>query len=136
MYDDLIQELRHGELAKSTSMSRRQLMNKAANAIEILSRHDAEADEIARQACEIREVLGCYSMDELMCLVRSRLLMALPCPVGAKVYVIGCKYRHGRWEKWVNPANFRLSDLEKMGKTVFLTEEAARDALKGMEGQA
>ena len=133
MYEGLIQELRHGELVLGMSIQRRQLMNKAAAAIEILSQHDSEVDEIARQFCEVRESLGCNTMDELMNIVRGGRVLALPCPIGAKVYVVGAKYRHGRWETWVNPANFRLSDLEKLGKTVFLTEDAARAAIKEME---
>ena len=55
--------------------------------------------------------------------------MALPCKLGAPVFVIGGKYRHGRFEKWINPSKFRLSDLEKLGKTVFLTHKEAEEAL-------
>ena len=59
--------------------------------------------------------------------------VVLPCKLGAPVFVIGGKYRHGRVEKWINPGKFRLSDLEKMGKTVFLTQEEAEAALEEME---
>ena len=59
--------------------------------------------------------------------------VVLPCKLGAPVFVIGGKYRHGRVEKWINPGEFRLSDLEKMGKTVFLTQEEAEGALEEME---
>ena len=133
MYESLIQELRHGELALSAPMNRRLLMNNAANAIEILSRHDAKVDEIARQACEVRTALGCDTMDDVLALAEEKRLFILPCPIGAPVFVIGRKYRHGRWESWVNPASFRLSDCEKLGKTVFLTEGEARNAIAGIE---
>lgn len=58
-------------------------------------------------------------------------LLILPCKVGDVVYIIGSKYRAGRWETWVNTGKFRLSDLEKLGKTVFLTREEAEAALMG-----
>ena len=59
--------------------------------------------------------------------------VVLPCKLGAPVFVIGGKYRHGRFEKWINPSKFRLSDLEKLGKTVFLTHKEAEEALAKME---
>ena len=63
---------------------------------------------------------------------RSRII-ELPCKLGDPVFIIGGKYRHGRFEKWINPSKFRLSDLEKLGKTVFLTHEEAEEALAKME---
>lgn len=36
------------------------------------------------------------------------------------VFIVGHKYRHGREEYWVNRGRFRASDLEKLGKTIFL----------------
>jgi len=57
-------------------------------------------------------------------------LLVLPCKVGDIVYITGSKYRAGRWETWVNTGKFRLSDLEKLGKTVFLTREEAEAALE------
>lgn len=59
--------------------------------------------------------------------------VVLPCKLGDPVYIIGGKYRHGRFEKWINPSKFRLSDLEKLGKTVFLTHKEAEEALAKME---
>lgn len=55
----------------------------------------------------------------------------LPCKLGDPVYIIGGKYRAGRQERWINAGKFRLSDLEKMGKTVFLTREEAEAAIVG-----
>lgn len=63
-------------------------------------------------------------------------LLILPCKVGDVVYITGSKYRAGRWETWVNTGKFRLSDLEKLGKTVFLAREEAEAALKGGDANA
>ncbi len=52
-----------------------------------------------------------------------------PCKVGDKVYVIGSRYRCGREEKWINTGKFRLSDIDQIGKTVFLTKKEAQKAL-------
>ena len=60
--------------------------------------------------------------------------VVLPCKLGATVFVIGGKYRHGRFEKWINTGKFRLSDLDSLGKSVFLTELEAKNALAEMEG--
>ena len=61
------------------------------------------------------------------------LLMRLPCKVGDEVFIIGTKCRSGRYEKWINTGKFRISDLEKLGKTVFLTMPEAEKALAEME---
>ena len=63
---------------------------------------------------------------------RSRII-ELPCKLGDPVFIIGGKYRAGRVERWINTGKFRLSDLEKMGKTVFVTSEEAEAALAGRE---
>ena len=57
-------------------------------------------------------------------------LLVLPCRVGDVVYITGSKYRAGRDETWVNTGKFRFSDLEKLGKSVFLTREEAEAALR------
>lgn len=44
---------------------------------------------------------------------------------GDPVFVAGGKYRHGSIEYWINPGKFRLSDVGKLGLTVFLTREKA-----------
>lgn len=56
----------------------------------------------------------------------------LPCKLGDPVFIIGGKCRAGRFEQWINTGKFRLTDLEKMGKTVFLTREEAEAALAKM----
>lgn len=56
--------------------------------------------------------------------------LELPCKIGDTVYIIGSKYRHGTIENWVNKGKFRISDMEKLNETVFLTEEAAWQKLK------
>lgn len=45
--------------------------------------------------------------------------------VGDPVFVAGGKYRSGCIEYWINPGKFRLSDVGKLGDTVFLTIEEA-----------
>lgn len=62
------------------------------------------------------------------------LLLKLPCKIGDTVYVIGCKYRNGTFEKWINTGKFNYSDLEKLNNTVFLTKEEAEQELKRLEG--
>lgn len=58
----------------------------------------------------------------------------LPCKIGDPVFIIGSKYRAGRFEQWINTGAFRLSDLEKVDKTVFLAREEAEAALARMKG--
>lgn len=84
---------------------------------------------VAIQAAELRGKLACYEDLE-----ERGQLVVLPCKVGDTVYIIGGKYRAGRFEWWINTGKFRLSDLEKIGKTVFLTREEAEAALREMEG--
>jgi hypothetical protein len=55
--------------------------------------------------------------------------VVLPCKLGDPVFIIGGKYRGGRFDRWINTGKFRISDLEKIGKTVFLTHEEAEAAL-------
>lgn len=57
-------------------------------------------------------------------------LVMLPCKIGGLVFIIGSKYRHGRDETWINTGKFRWSDMEKLGKTVFLSREEAEKALR------
>lgn len=57
-------------------------------------------------------------------------LVILPCKIGTPIFVIGSKYRSGKIDKWINTGKFRWSDIEKIGKTVFLTREEAEEALK------
>lgn len=82
----------------------------------------------------IEDILGDdYDLEELRKLLdadRQGLVVTLPCNIGTPVYVIGGKYRGGHFEKWRNSGEFRLSDLAKMGKTVFLTAEEADKALE------
>lgn len=61
------------------------------------------------------------------------LVLDLPCEIGRTVFIIGSKYRHGRIEHWINTGKFKLSDVEKLGKTIFLSPEKAKQALKEMQ---
>lgn len=89
---------------------------------------------LARRLADIEDILGNdYDLEALRSTMEAKkkgLVTILPCPVGAPVFVIGGKYHGGHFEKWRNSSTFRLSDLEKMGKTVFLTAEEADKALE------
>lgn len=61
-------------------------------------------------------------------------LVILPCKVGDAIFVIGSKYRSGKIDKWINTGKFRWSDIEKLGKSVFLTREEAEEALNRIKG--
>ena len=50
----------------------------------------------------------------------------LPCKVGDKVFIIG----RNNHETYINTGRFRISDIEKIGKKVFLTKEKAKKALE------
>lgn len=81
----------------------------------------------------VEKMTAFYDMTKVIEAARTGRLIILPCKVGTTVYVIGGKYRNGTVEKWCNTGLFRLSDLDKMGKTVFLTAEEADEALKTFE---
>ena len=58
-------------------------------------------------------------------------LVVLPCKVGTRVYEIYQFCGYGAWE--IEEHKIKLEDLDKIGKTVFLTREEAEKALKEME---
>ena len=60
-------------------------------------------------------------------------LVVLPCKVGTRVYEIYQFCGYGAWE--IEEHKIKLEDLDKIGKTVFLTREEAEKALKEMEGK-
>ena len=81
--------------------------------------------------CDFKDIKDMYNkLKEYEDLEEEGLLLKLPCKVGDTVYIIGCKYRNGTYENWINTGTFNYSDLEKMNKTVFLTRAAAEEALK------
>ena len=55
-------------------------------------------------------------------------LPKLPCEIGHKVYIIYQFCGEGAWE--IEEHKIRLEDLDKIGKTVFLSREEAEAALK------
>ena len=87
-----------------------------------------ECEKCAEQHEQLAEWLE--ELKEYKELEEQEMLIKLPCKIGDTVYIIGCKYRHGIQEKWINTGKFEYSDLEKLNKTVFLTKEAAEEALK------
>lgn len=59
-------------------------------------------------------------------------LLKLPVPVGSLVYEPYQFMGEGAWE--IDVHKIRLEDLDKIGKSVFLTREEAEAALKELEG--
>lgn len=59
-------------------------------------------------------------------------LLKLPAPAGSLVYEPYQFMGEGVWE--IDVHKIRLEDLNKIGKTVFLTIEEAEAALKELEG--
>lgn len=57
-------------------------------------------------------------------------LIILPCKTGDTVYIIGSKYRRGYFEDYINTGKFDITDLPKLGNSVFLTMEEAEKALE------
>lgn len=54
--------------------------------------------------------------------------VVLPCKIGDTIFVVGYKYRAGKYDSWINTGKFEINDLDRFGKTVFLTREAAEAA--------
>ena len=67
------------------------------------------------------------------------LILRLPCPIGTTVYCIEdeCEdiYIEGSDYRFVGEEIFDTWMLDQFGKTVFLTEEEAEQALKRMESE-
>lgn len=49
------------------------------------------------------------------------------------VFVIGHKWHRGRAEYWLNTGRFRLADVDKLGKTVFLKKADAEKELRRLQ---
>ena len=62
-------------------------------------------------------------------------LIVLPCKVGDTVYTIEVFYEGGEWKKRIRDRKFNVSDVEKMGKWIFLSREEAEAALSKDGGQ-
>lgn len=60
-------------------------------------------------------------------------LIKLPCEIGHRVYEIYRFLDEGAWE--IEEHKIRLEDLDKIGKTVFLTREEAETAISEKEGK-
>lgn len=52
---------------------------------------------------------------------------------GITVFVIGHKWHRGRAEYWLNTGRFRLADMDKLGKTVFLKKADAEKELRRLQ---
>lgn len=49
------------------------------------------------------------------------------------VFVIGHKWHRGRPEYWLNTGRFRVADVDKLGKTVFLKKVDAEKELRRLQ---
>lgn len=49
------------------------------------------------------------------------------------VFVIGHKWHRGRAEYWLNTGRFRIGDMDKLGKTVFLKKADAEKELRRLQ---
>lgn len=118
-------------------MSRLTYLNESRETTELTQFEGDSWQELIKNADTVDQVFMHNAIDKLYeyeDLEEQGLLLKLPCKIGDTVYVIGCKYRNGTFEKWINTGKFNYSDLEKMNKTVFLTKEEAEQELKRLEG--
>lgn len=98
--------------------------NEIANAVSELAWVKGQLDNIVKQFGLYHDGMS-DAIQELLKMGNEGRLLPLPCPIGSTVYIIGHKYRGGSDEWWINTGKFRYSDMEKIGKTVFLSQEAA-----------
>ena len=96
--------------------------------------------EIFDALADIYDILGDnYNLDRLREIVeadRDGRCIVLPCKVGDTVYMITKQSDDFLgYRDTVIYSQFRLSLLDKIGKTVFLTREAAEAALKGKQNE-
>lgn len=87
-------------------------------------------DEDFKNAFDIYEGIAIDKLGRYEDLEEQERLVILPCKIGTPIFIIGSKYRSGKFDKWVNTGKFRWSDIEKLGKTVFLNREEAEAALE------
>jgi len=92
------------------------------------------AGPVTMQAMQRRMQAMQTELDHYHGLELAGLLVTLPCKVGTPVYVVAAARENGRAWLGVNKTRFRLSDVEKWGKTVFATrdEAMAAAALRGV----
>ncbi len=89
----------------------------------------------AKPDVTIREILN--KLAEYEDLEEQGLLMKLSCKVGDTVFCIHMYSGGGRVPNWgeIYTSNFSTRMFDDFGKTVFLTQAEAEEALKGMEGE-
>lgn len=68
--------------------------------------------------------------EELAKYLEENNVVVLPCAIGTKIYIVGEKFRHGSVDHWINSGHFCWSDMDKVGKSVFLTKKEAEDEFK------
>lgn len=52
---------------------------------------------------------------------------------GTTVYIANARYRQGQMEYWTSTGGYRPSDYDKIGKTIFFTEDEADQKVKEWE---
>jgi len=52
---------------------------------------------------------------------------------GTTVYIANARYRQGQMEYWTSTGGYRPSDYDKIGKTIFFTEDEADRKVKEWE---
>lgn len=77
----------------------------------------------------LQEILGKFG--EYQDLEEQGKLLKLPCEIGHRVYEIYQFMHEGAWE--IDVHKIKLEDLDKIGKTVFLTKEEAESALSKLQ---
>lgn len=88
-------------------------------------------DCIHYKVCKIIDMAGIWEKAELCeCFKAANLVVELPCKVGDTVY-----YWVDRDTKFqvLFAKPFEISDLDYIGKSIFLTREEAEKALEGMK---
>lgn len=78
-------------------------------------------------------ISAAHKLEEYEDLEEQGKLLKLPCEIGHKVYMIYQFFGEGAWE--IEEHKIRLEDLDKIGKTVFLTREEAEIALKELKSK-
>lgn len=113
-------------------LTRKKLGNTDGKEFVLCNRREDDCDDSCQYGtCEwSRKAL--LKLKEYEDLEEQGLLLKLPCKVGQQVYEIYRFLDEGAWE--IDVHKIKLEDLDKIGKTVFLTQAEAEEALKSMKG--
>ena len=93
------------------------------------------SEDFERLFSALSDVFPDVTMDKVIRL-REKNVCALPCAIGTKIYLVGNRYKHGKYGRYVNDGSFCWGDMEKYGKTIFLTQKEALAARDKMEAES